>query len=108
MYQWALCLGGGCQHVPWGFRDKGKFLKEFLYVRVDLQAPGVGLGLPSALSKVLLFFFFFKDFMRQREKQAPRREPNLGLDPGSRSRVSRITPSAEGGIKPLSHRGCPP
>ena len=42
---------------------------------------------------------------RQREKQAPCREPDVGLDP--RSRVSRITPWAEGGAKLLSHPGCP-
>ena len=29
------------------------------------------------------------------------------LDPGSASRVSRITPWAEGGAKLLSHPGCP-
>ena len=40
---------------------------------------------------------------RQREKQAPCREPDVGLDPG----VSRITPRAAGGAKPLRHRGCP-
>ena len=38
---------------------------------------------------------------RQREKQAPHREPDMGPDP-----VSRITPRAEGGAKPLSHWGC--
>ena len=27
---------------------------------------------------------------------------------GTRSRVSRITPQAAGGAKPLRHRGCPP
>ena len=39
---------------------------------------------------------------RQREKQVPCREPDVGLDPGS-----RITPWAEGGVKPLNHPGCP-
>ena len=48
-------------------------------------------------SSPFLFFFFFKDFIylfmrdterqrqryRQREKQAPCREPDVGLDPGS-------------------------
>ena len=33
-------LGGDGQCKPWGFRDKGKFLKEFLCVKVDSQAPG--------------------------------------------------------------------
>ena len=41
---------------------------------------------------------------RQREKQAPRREPNVGLDPGSPGSDSAW---AEGGAKPLGHRGCP-
>ena len=36
---------------------------------------------------------------RQREKQAPCREPNVGLDPGSPG--SRPRPKA--GAKPLSH-----
>ena len=40
---------------------------------------------------------------RQREKQAPCREPKVGLDPP----VSRTTPWAEGGAKPLRHPGCP-
>ena len=39
---------------------------------------------------------------RQREKQAPRREPEAGLDPGSPG--SRW---AEGGATPLRRRGCP-
>ena len=30
-----------------------------------------------------------------------------GAQRGTRSRVPRITPGAEGGAKPLSHRGCP-
>ena len=61
----------------------------------------------------LILFFFNKDFIyllmrethteierqrhRQREKQAPCREPDVGLDPGS--------PGS--GAKPLSHLGCP-
>ena len=40
---------------------------------------------------------------RQREKQAPFREPDVGLDPGSLG--SR--PGLKAGGKPLSHRGCP-
>ena len=52
----------------------------------------------------MLFFFFFKDFtylfMRdtererqthgQREKQAPYREPDVGLDPGSPASRRRL------------------
>ena len=25
VYQWARCLGDDCQHVSWGFIDKGNF-----------------------------------------------------------------------------------
>ena len=35
-----MCLGDDRQHVSWGFGDKGKLLKEFLYVKVDSQDPG--------------------------------------------------------------------
>ena len=41
------------------------------------------------------------------EKQAPCTEPDMGLEPRTRSRDSRIRPWAEGGAKPLSHRDCP-
>ena len=37
----------------------------------------------------------------QREKQAPCREPDVGLNPGSPGS------GAEGGAKQLSHPGCP-
>ena len=40
---------------------------------------------------------------RETEKQAPCREPDVGLDPktpGSRPRL-------KAGVKPLSHQGCP-
>ena len=40
---------------------------------------------------------------RQREKQAPCREPNVGLDPGSPG----SHPRAKAGVKPLSHPGIP-
>ena len=40
---------------------------------------------------------------RQREKQAPCREPDVGLDPQSLG----SGPWAEGSAKPLSHPGCP-
>ena len=40
---------------------------------------------------------------RQREKQAPCREPDAGLDPGTPG--SRPRPKA--GAKPLSHPGIP-
>ena len=40
---------------------------------------------------------------RQREKQAPRREPDVGLDPGTPG--SRPEPKAD--AQPLSHPGVP-
>ena len=64
---------------------------------------------------LLLFFFFFKDFIylflrggwrqrhRQRKKQAPCGDPDVGLDP----RSPGSGPGAEGSAKPLSHPGCP-
>ena len=39
----------------------------------------------------------------EREKQAPCREPDVGLNPGSPG--SR--PGLKAGAKPLSHSGCP-
>ena len=39
----------------------------------------------------------------QREKQAPCKEPNMGLDPGSPGSGSGL----KAGAKPLSHPGCP-
>ena len=40
---------------------------------------------------------------KQREKQAPCREPNVGLDPGSPG----SGPGLKAGAKPLSHPGIP-
>ena len=40
---------------------------------------------------------------RQREKQAPCREPNVGLDPGTPGSC----PGLKAGTKPLSHPGIP-
>ena len=40
---------------------------------------------------------------RQREKQAPCREPDVGLDP----EASGSHPGPKAGTKPLGHRGCP-
>ena len=48
---------------------------------------------------------------REREEEETQAEGEAGsmqgARHGTRSRVSRITPWAEGGAKPLSHRGCP-
>ena len=40
---------------------------------------------------------------RRREKQAPCREPDVGLDPGT----PRSRPGPKAGAKPLSHPGIP-
>ena len=40
---------------------------------------------------------------RQREKQAPCREPNVGLDPGSPG----SGPGLKAALNLLSHQGCP-
>ena len=40
---------------------------------------------------------------RQREKQAPRREPDVGLDPG----ILRSYPEPKADAQPLSHPGIP-
>ena len=40
---------------------------------------------------------------RQREKQAPRREPNVGLDPGTPGSHSELKADTQ----PLSHPGIP-
>ena len=63
-----------------------------------------------------LYLFIFKDFIyfiherhrerqrhRQREKQAPCREPNVGLDP----RTLRSCHGPKAGTKLLSHPGIP-
>ena len=66
----------------------------------------------------LFFFFLFKDFIyllmrdTQREREAKTQAEGeagsmQGARHGTRSWVSRITPWAEGGAKPLSHSGCP-
>ena len=41
---------------------------------------------------------------RQREKQAPCREPDVGLDP----RTLGLRPGPKAGAKPLCHPGIPP
>ena len=44
-----------------------------------------------------------RDIHRQREKQAPHREPDAGLDP--RTLGSQSEPKAD--VQPLSHSGIP-
>ena len=48
-------------------------------------------------------YFFIHERQRQREKQAPCREPNAGFDPGTPG--SR--PGLKAGAKPLGHPGIP-
>ena len=47
------------------------------------------------------FYFFMIDIKRQREKQAPCREPNVGLD----SRPLGSQPESKADAQPLSHSG---
>ena len=59
-----------------------------------------------------LFIFFFKILFIQREREAESQAegeagPMQGARCGTRSWVSRITPRAAGGAKPLRHWGCP-
>ena len=58
----------------------------------------------------LRFYLFIKDTgnKRETETQAEGEAGSMqGAGRGTRSQVSRITPRAAGGAKPLSHRGCP-
>ena len=49
-----------------------------------------------------------KDTEREAETQAEGEAGSTqGARCGTQSQVSRITPWAEGGAKPLSHQGCP-
>ena len=50
-----------------------------------------------------------RDTERERGRDTDRGRSRLhaGSLTGTPSQVSRITPWAEGGAKPLSHRGCP-
>ena len=49
-----------------------------------------------------------RDTQREAETQAEGETGSTGeARRGTRSRVSRITPGAEDGAKPLSHPGCP-
>ena len=61
----------------------------------------------------IFILFIFKDFIysweaqRKTETQAEGEAGSMqGARLGTWSRVSRITPRAEGGVKPLSHPGC--
>ena len=48
------------------------------------------------------------DTERETETQAEGEAGSMqGVRRGTQSRVSKITPWAEGGAKPPSHRGCP-
>ena len=55
------------------------------------------------VKEVLLFILYIHERQREREKQAPRREPNVGLDPGTPGSC----PGLKAGAKPLSHPGIP-
>ena len=59
------------------------------------------------MSCFLRFYLFIRDPERERGRGRSRLHSMQGAWRGTRSRVSRIMPWAEGGAKPLSHRGCP-
>ena len=54
-------------------------------------------------------YLFMRDTEREAEIQAEGEEAGSkhGARRGTRSPVSRTTPWAQGGAKPLSHPGCP-
>ena len=65
--------------------------------------------------KILFIDLFMKDRQREREREEREAETQAegragsmqGARRGTQSWVSRITPWAAGGAKPLRHRGCP-
>ena len=70
----------------------------------------------SCHNLAFLFFLLKKDFIylfvrdteREAETQAEGEAGSMqGTRHGTRSRVSRITPWAAGGVKLLCHQGCP-
>ena len=71
----------------------------------------LGTRIFSFLNSAIPWLYFFKYFIylfmtdreRQREKQAPRKEPDMGLDP--RTTGSRPEPKADAQL--LSHPGVP-
>ena len=60
------------------------------------------------LFKKKRFYLFIQETEREAETQAEGEAGSMqGARRGTRSRVSRITPWAAGGAKPLRHQGCP-
>ena len=60
-----------------------------------------------AFLKDFLFYLLMKDTERERERVRGAETQAEGEAGSTRSRVSRITPWAAGGTKPLHHQGCP-
>ena len=55
-----------------------------------------------------ILFIYSRETQREAETQAEGEAGSLqGARPGTQSLVSRFTPWAEGGAKPLSYLGCP-
>ena len=82
---------------PWVIND-GK-----LYVCLPVNIPKSGIrreNNPQELHFLKIFYLFMRDIERQRhkqrKKQAPCREPDVGLNPRTQSQDSRIMPWAEG------------
>ena len=75
------------------------FLKDLLLCYL-----GSHLSLSLSLFKILLIYSWQTQRERQREKQAPCREPDVGLNP----RTPGPCPGRKAGTKLLSHPGTPP
>ena len=115
---WNWLCGNLAKCVPW-LKKMEMGLGLVRDKEAWLETHSLGQQFPSTLQRSWLLspHFLKKDYLfiherqrrrerhrhRQREKQAPRSEPDAGLDP----RVSKITPRAAGGAKPLRHWGCP-
>ena len=69
-------------------------------------------GIPLFIYLFIRFYLFIHERYREREREAETQAEGeagsmQGAACGTWSWYSRITPSAEGGAKPLSHLGCP-
>ena len=92
------------------------FFKDFIYERAskrETQAKGEADSMQGAwcgtrfqvtLDGFFLIFYLFMKDTREREREVGSMQEARH---GTRSQVSKITPWAKGGTKPLSHRGCP-
>ena len=110
----------GCAHVfvyLCARRERHANFRHHSTVEWDMGT-GKGYSFRSLYSRThwVKHFFFFKDFiylfMRDTQREAETKAEGeagsmQGAQCGTWSWVSRITPWAAGGAKPLRHRGCP-